>query len=189
MPLTILFDADDTAENLLNCWVAMLNEHYGTTVTIEDVKQWDVSMAFPELTKEQVYGVLQMDALWERLDPLPGSQRILQQLYDEGHQLYMVTATDYRTCKAKFDRILALFPFLDAHHIIITSNKQLVKGDILIDDGPHNLVGGDYFKILFDRPHNRSFNEQTIGAVRVNTWDEILNVIQKLKQEKEGNNV
>ena len=37
MPLTILFDADDTAENLLNCWVAMLNEHYGTTFTIEDV--------------------------------------------------------------------------------------------------------------------------------------------------------
>lgn len=24
--MTILFDADDTVENLLNCWIGMLNE-------------------------------------------------------------------------------------------------------------------------------------------------------------------
>lgn len=176
-PLTILFDSDDTAENLLNCWVGMLNERYGTTVTIDDVKQWNVALAFPELTEEQVYGVLQMDALWERLAPLPGSQRVLQRLHDEGHKLYMVTASDYRTCRTKFDRILALFPFLDANHIIITSNKQMVKGDILIDDGPHNLVGGDYFKILFDRPHNRTFDATAEGAVRAFSWDDVYEMI------------
>lgn len=178
-PLTILFDADDTAENLLNCWVEMLNERYGTTVTIEDVKQWNVALAFPELTEEQVYGVLQMDALWERLSPLPGSQRVLKQLCDEGHNLYMVTASDYRTSKAKFDRILALFPFLDARHIIITSHKQMVKGDILIDDGPHNLIGGEYFKILFDRPHNRAFDAASEGAVRAFSWDDVYKMIHQ----------
>lgn len=31
--LTILFDADDTVENLSDCWIAMLNERYGTSVT------------------------------------------------------------------------------------------------------------------------------------------------------------
>lgn len=29
--LTILFDADDTVENLSDCWIAMLNERYGTS--------------------------------------------------------------------------------------------------------------------------------------------------------------
>ena len=32
--LTILFDADDTVENLSDCWIAMLNERYGTSVTL-----------------------------------------------------------------------------------------------------------------------------------------------------------
>ena len=45
--LTILFDADDTVENLSDCWIAMLNERYGTSVTPEDVHGWDISLAFP----------------------------------------------------------------------------------------------------------------------------------------------
>lgn len=165
--LTILFDADDTVENLSDCWIAMLNERYGTSVTPEDVHGWDISLAFPTLTKEQVFGVLHDDELWRRITPIPGSVEVLQKLYDEGHQLYMVTASSYHTCKTKVERLLELFPFLDWEHIIFACNKQMVRGDVLIDDAPHNLVGGEYAKILFDRPHNRSFDHVAHDALRV----------------------
>lgn len=148
--LRILFDADDVAETLLEGWVKTLNERYGTTTSVEDVTDWDVSKAFPTLTKQQIYGVLQEDEVWAKLTPMPGAQEYLKRLHDEGHELYMVTATDYRTCRVKIERILELFPFLDANHIIIAHNKQMVMGDVLIDDGPHNLVNGPYFRILFD---------------------------------------
>lgn len=92
----------------------------------------------------------------------------------------MVTASNYQTCAAKVERLLELFPFLDWNHIILTSNKQMVRGDILIDDGPHNLVGGDYMKFLFDRPHNRSFDEKVHGIERVYTWDEIYDEVCKI---------
>lgn len=175
--LTILFDADDTVENLCDCWIAMLNERYGTSVTLEDVRDWDITLAFPTLTKEQVFGVLHDDELWRRITPIPGSVEVLQKLQQEGHQLYMVTASDYRTCKTKVERLLELFPFLDWGHIVITSHKQMVHGDILIDDGPHNLVGGEYFKILFDRPHNRNYDDAANGMLRLHTWEEIDTVI------------
>lgn len=171
--LTILFDADDVAEMLLDSWVNTLNDRYGTSVCVEDVTDWDVSLAFPTLTKEQIYGVLQDSELWSNLTPMPGAQECLQRLYDEGHDLYMVTATDYRTCRAKIERILELFPFLDVNHIIIAHNKQMIKGDILIDDGPHNLINGDYRKILFDRPHNRKFDAAANDMLRVKSWKEI----------------
>lgn len=177
-PLTILTDADDVIENLLDCWVAMLNNRFGTSTSPEDVTDWNVSLAFPTLTKEQVYGVLADDELWHMIEPIPGAQETLQKLYDEGHNIYIVTASDYRTCKAKFDRILPLFPWLDWNHVIITNNKQMVKGDILIDDGPHNLVDGDYMKLLFDRPHNRSFDARANGVIRVETWEEIYEAVQ-----------
>lgn len=171
--LTILFDADDTVENLVECWTSMLNERHGTSVTPEDITSWEIYKAFPTLTKDQVYSVLREDALWHRLQPIPGSVEVLSKLYHEGHQLYMVTASDYRTCKPKAERLLEIFPFLDWKHIIFTSNKQMVKGDILIDDGPHNLIDGDYFKILFDAPHNRSFPEAEYGMMRAHNWDEV----------------
>lgn len=116
--LTILFDADDTVENLSDCWIAMLNERYGISVTPEDVHSWDISLAFPTLTKEQVFGVLHDDELWRRITPISGSVEVLQKLYDEGHQLYMVTASSYHTCKTKVERLLELFPFLDWEHIM-----------------------------------------------------------------------
>lgn len=166
-----------TIENLSDCWIAMLNERYGTSVTPEDVHGWDISLAFPTLTKEQVFGALHDDELWRRITPIPGSVEVLQKLYDEGHQLYMVTASSYHTCKTKVERLLELFPFLDWEHIIFACNKQMVRGDVLIDDAPHNLVGGEYAKILFDRPHNRSFDHVAHDALRVNTWEEIDQVI------------
>lgn len=177
---TILFDADDTSENLSEVWLAVLNEKYGTSVAVTDIHDWDVSLAFPGLTREQVYGALNWEVLWQQLAPLPGSQRVLQQLYDEGHQLYMVTATDYRHCKPKMDAILAMFPFLDWDHVILTSRKQLVRGDILIDDGPHNLVGGDYVRILFDRPYNHDFPDRAEGCIRAHGWDEVYTIIAEL---------
>lgn len=80
--LTILFDADDTVENLSDCWIAMLNERYGTSVTPEDVHGWDISLAFPTLTKEQVFGVLHDDELWRRT--LYGDCIQLSHLQNEG---------------------------------------------------------------------------------------------------------
>ena len=184
VPLTILFDADDVAENLLNCWIKLLNERYGTSVAFEDIKDWDMTLAFPTLTKQQLFGVLTEDELWRSLEPMPGSQRILQKWYDQGHKLYMVTASDYRTCKVKVERILEMFPFLDWEHIIFATDKQMVRGDILIDDGVHNLIGGAYYKILFNRPHNRGLDVEKYGIRRAETWDEVDALVERYAKER-----
>lgn len=174
----LLFDADDVLENLLECWVRLLNERYGTNVDTEDVTSWDVAEAFPTLTREQVYELLSEDHLWESLSPTPGSQKILKKLHEEGFEIYVVTATDYRTCRVKFDRIKEMFPTLDDQHLIVTHNKQMVIGDILVDDKPENLIGGTYYGILVDRPHNRRFDAEAAGFVRVHNFSEIYTAIK-----------
>ena len=186
-PLTILFDADDVAENLLNCWFKIPSDPlylkpYFHQVAFEDIKDWDMTLAFPTLTKQQIFGVLHDDELWKSLEPMPGSQRVLQKWFDQGHQLYMVTASDYRTCKVKVERILEMFPFLDWEHIIFASNKQMIRGDILIDDGIHNLLNGEYFKILFNRPHNRGLDVEKYGVQRADTWDDVDSMVQEFAE-------
>lgn len=180
-PLTILFDADDTIENLLECWTATLNERYHLCVSPEDITDWDISKFYNVLTPKQVFSVLEEDEIWNRLEPIPGSQCALQKLYNEGHNLYMVTATNYKTCEAKMNRIFELFPFLNWEHVIISHNKQMIKGDILIDDAPHNLIDGDYLKILFSKSHNDSFDCYSHKIIRVNNWDEIYSYIELYK--------
>lgn len=174
----LLFDADDVLENLLECWVAVLNSRYGTSVTASEITTWDVSIAFPDLTWNQVYEPLIGDEIWNALSPKPGSQRILKQLQYEGFEIYIVTATDYRNCKVKFDKLKEMFPFLDVRNFIVAHNKQMVYGDILVDDNPKNLIGGHYYGILYDAPHNRNFDCEQAGITRVHNFDEVYAAIK-----------
>ena len=147
--LTILVDMDDTIENLAEAWVAYLNARHQTSTSLSDITDWDISKAFPTLTKDQVYAPLFEDTFWSWVKPMKGASETLQKLIADGHTVLIVTTSNYQTLAAKMEQVLFhYFPFLTWNDVIITAHKQLIKGDVLVDDGIHNLEGGDYFKIL-----------------------------------------
>lgn len=179
--LTILIDMDDVLENLSSAWVNMLNKRYGTRVKREDLTDWDMSQFFPELTPDQVYGVLQDEELWETVEPLPGAVDGVRWLIEQGHDVYVVTSSYYKTIRPKVDLVLKkYFPFIKDDKLIIASTKQMIKGDVLIDDGVHNLICGTYEKILMDAPYNRSFPAEDYGMYRACGWPDILRFVRTI---------
>lgn len=76
--LKILIDMDDTIEHLLTTWVDCLNARYGTSVKQEDVTQWDLQLAFPSLTKEQIHAPLEEDEFWMQVKPMDGASEAIQ---------------------------------------------------------------------------------------------------------------
>lgn len=179
--LTILVDIDDTIENLCEEWVGILNKKHGTNVRYEDVTEWDISKFFPELTKAQVFEPLHTPDIWYSLSPKDGAIRNIKKLIEDGHDVFLCTSTDYRNIKYKFVGVIArLFPFIDWSHVIVANHKQMILGDIMVDDAPHNLENGNYIKILMTAPHNKSYDVTGKGIIRCNTWDEIYEVIDNL---------
>lgn len=69
---------------------------------------------------------------------------------------------------------------LSWNDVIITADKHIILGDVLIDDGVHNLTGGKYQKILMDAPHNRGIDEKSIPAVRVYNWEQTYGEVNKI---------
>ena len=180
--MTILVDMDDTIEYLLQAWVRGVNARFRRDASADDVHSWDVSEAFPGLTREQVYSIPDEPGFWGTVDPVPGAAEALQRLMDSGHKIFIVTATTYESVPEKMhDLLFRYFPFLQWDQVIITGNKQMIRGDVLIDDGVHNLEGGDYFKILMTAPHNRNYDAEANGMIRVHTWAEIEQVIAELE--------
>lgn len=172
--LTVLIDMDDTIENLCDVWVQCLNERYGTSVKPTDIKEWDMTKAFPTLSRKQIYEPLFDEELWERITPLPGAVETIKKIIDDGHKVVIVTASHQDAVSMKLNNVLfKYFPYLTIDDVIITSQKQLVHGDILIDDAPHNLEGGQYMKLLFDAPHNQSYKTEGTDIIRVHNWAEI----------------
>lgn len=182
--LTILIDMDDTLEDLLGAWVSYLNSQYGTNVHKEDVRQWDISVAFPSLSKTQAYEPILLDDFWKTVKLKDGAVEIVQKLIDDGHRIYVVTASAYETLRTKMEDVLfRYFPFLSWGDVIIASCKQMIKGDILIDDGVHNLLGGEYTGVLMDSPHNADFHNEDVGIVRVHSWGEIYKVVKEIAKK------
>lgn len=179
--LTVLIDADDTIENLCEVWVSWLNEKYNTTVSPTDIKEWDMTKAFPTIPRSEVFKPLFDEAIWKRVTPLPGAVENIQKLIEDGHKVIIVTASHPDTISNKWHYVVEkYFPYITSHDIIVTSKKQLIKGDVLVDDAPHNLEDGDYFKILFDAPHNQSYDAEAKDMTRVYNWDEIYFVINDI---------
>lgn len=183
--LTILVDLDDTLTNLSETWVRVLNERHGLSAKHSDISEWDIGLIFPTLTKEQVIQPLLEDDFWDLVTPLPGSAEYLGKIINDGHLIYIVTASYYTTLKAKMDKVLfKYYPFLSWDNVIVTSNKQMVRGDILIDDGIHNHIGGDYHNVLMDAPHNKRYDAETNGFIRVHSWREVYREVNRLAKEK-----
>lgn len=185
--MTILVDMDDTIEQLLKAWVQGVNRKYHRNVSVDEVTEWDVSKAFPGLSFAQVYAIPMEPGFWKTVEPIPGAAEGLQRLMAAGHQVLIVTATVFDSVPEKMNEVLfKYFPFLSWDQVIITGRKQMIRGDVLIDDGVHNLEGGDYVKLLMTAPHNRSYDAEANGMIRVHSWEEIPAIIEQLEREKQS---
>lgn len=181
--LTVLIDMDDVLENLSEVWIQILNERHGTSVQPEDIKEWDMTKAFPSLTRDEVFMPLYEEPTWMRVTPRPGAQEAVTKLKEDGHELIVVTASHPNTVRYKLNHVLfKYFPEITYDQVVITSKKQLICGDVLIDDNPSNLEGAAYAGILMTQPHNLSYNIRTEWIKRAHTWGEAYELVHQLSE-------
>lgn len=172
---TILVDMDDTLESLVPAWVEWLNKYHELNVDPESITEWDMGIAFPSLSRDELFAPLSIREFWNTVKPKPGAVECVKKLIDDGHRVYVCTASHYKGLKDKMEvALFQNFPYLKWANVIIVQHKHLIRGDFIIDDAPHNLkdwYGGVSLPFLMDAPHNRCTKET--GMIRVHTWDEI----------------
>ena len=107
---------------------------------------------------------------------VPGSQRVMEQLNDQ-YELFVVSAAlEFpQSLNEKVDWLAEHFPFISWQRIVLCGSKQIVRGEIMIDDHFKNL---DFFEgrtILFTQPHNQAFDRH--GHERVHSWDDVARLL------------
>ena len=174
----VVIDIDDTIIDLLGAWCKWLNDKYDLNIQPEDVKEWDMKKTFYMLSDKQIYKPLNDSVFWKTVEPKAGSAEYINRLIDYGYDVYLCTATSYKNVWTKYvDIIQRYFPFITWDKVIITSNKQMVRCDVMIDDGVHNLIGADCCRILMDAPHNRDCDIEKHELYRFNNWKDIYEFI------------
>ena len=177
--MIIGIDFDGTINNMLETWIELLNKRHGTTVKIEDVVEWELTKVFPTLSKKDLFAPLNEPEYWSAVTFKPDAVEIIKRLFDEGHEIYIVTSSSYRTLIPKFDNCLfAYLPFLTKENVIITYNKSLINCDLLLDDAEHNLINFKGIKVIFDALYNKN---STVADFRVTSWKDFYELVTELK--------
>lgn len=187
--LTILIDMDDTIENFCETWVAFLNEKHIRNVRHADIVDWELYEFYPGLSHEEIYAPLNTVEFWKRVKPFPGAVYYIQKMIEDGHRVVVVTASGVNTIALKMNLMLfKYFPFLSFNDVIIASQKDLIKGDLLIDDAIHNFERWDGAGIMMNAPHNQKYDAEAHGLKRANNWIEIYQIVQEFCTEGEDTN-
>lgn len=145
-------DLDSVLNNLNEVWINVYNEKYNDSLTLEDIKCWDMSKYVK--CGNEIYNILDETHL-ENLQPQPYAIEVTKRI-SEKHKIFVVSASEYYNVPVKVRWLNKHFSHIKTENIIFCHDKSLLSGlDMLIDDGLHNITSFSRNVIVFDQRWNR----------------------------------
>ena len=180
--MRIGIDLDDVCNDLVFKWIECYNADYNDTLSIEDVKSWDIA-DYTKIGKD-FYKYLGNERLFKMLSINDGAANIIEKLCQQ-HEVYIVTANasyNKGVCDDKVNFVKKFMPFFPIKNIIFINNKSLLDLDVLIDDGLHNFEGFKGAKVVFDRPWNQDYSKPSKYDWRIVNWNVgVLSIIRLIE--------
>lgn len=170
----ILLDMDGVLCNLIAKWFKAYNEEYGDQIDVAALDQWGPHRI--ARAGKAIYKYLSQPGFFRDLEPIPGAVGGVRALLERGHDVVIVTAAR-QGHRDKLAWIREHLPFLPRDNVVFTHRKELVRGDLLLDDAPQNLKAFARYGIpvAMAYPYNAG-----VDCLRVADWSEFLTLVDRL---------
>ena len=137
----ILLDCDGVLGDFTGTLLMQLNEKLGTDYTRDRVRQFDMRTWLDDDAFATAQDILNAPGFARSLDPIEGAIASVLTLRAFGHEVYVVTSPFVTNPTWEHDRRrwLDVAFGIDEDHIISTTAKHLVAGDVFVDDRPKHV--------------------------------------------------
>lgn len=174
--MTILVDIDSTITNFSETLLDALNLSSSTNYAYDEINHY----GWFDTTFERPWGLVNTTRFWDRISVNPVAVKVIENWIREGQTVYLVTASSYnemlgyKVCKTmdNFDPNL-----LTADNVIVCHNKNMIKGDLLIDDFEGNLKEFDGKTICYAQPWNKDYK-----GLRTDSWFMIEHMVANMEK-------
>ncbi|AWB44103.1 hypothetical protein DCC85_07650 [Paenibacillus sp. CAA11] len=152
----VAIDMDDTICHLVPKAIHYHNELFPNfPLTIEQINNFDLSGIWhPDCTEDIFFG---RPGLYEELEIFDEyTVEEIRRLTDS-YDVIIVTAARPASVAEKWNWLQKHLPFIPFENFFVAKRKYLLNFDLLIDDGPHNLIAAREAgrqTILIPRPWN-----------------------------------
>jgi len=166
--------------------VDIYNLRHKTNIAVSDLVTYKFHNCLDASIADELISYFNEKMLYISLWPLPGSIKVLKELTEMGHEIYIVTATDSKNLVWKEELIEKFFPYIPKKNVIKLHKKELLNLDVLIDDCLENFINSSAEKICFNYPWNQTIDIDSI--YRVNSWDSVIDIIKEIERKKTNGN-
>ncbi|MFT3890285.1 MAG: hypothetical protein QM730_01515 [Anaerolineales bacterium] len=178
--MRILIDMDGVLADFDGEFIKRWRERYPDQfyIPIHERTLFYVKDQYPPEFHPQLMEILLEPNFFRTMMPIEGGREALHEMDTLGFEVFICTSpfSTYQNCV--LEKYQWVENYLGAHwvdRIILTKDKTLVRGDILIDDKPH-ITGVDvptWEHILYDRPYNQNVEKRRLTW---KTWKDVLHV-------------
>lgn len=167
--MRILVDMDEVLVDFMGPLINQYNAIYNKSLTREDITGWSLPEGMCEIYKDESRN------FFVGLSPLPASRWGMDHISKHDAIIASSPSLEAHIAKQKMIWVENYFPEFP---LVLTERKDIFEADVLIDDAIHNLTGFSGWKIVMDRPWNRSYE----GAeYRVKGWVGIVKAIREIE--------
>lgn len=179
--MIILVDQDgvlaDIGRGFDEAWV---RAHPHETFIPEELRTYfQIEDNYPENLRDKVRGILASPGFFAGLPAISGGAEALRGMLRRKHDVFICTSPFKRNINCAAEKLKWIIRNLGeefAPRVIITEDKTLVRGDILIDDKPKikGLLKPVWEHVLFDQPYNKTAD----GKRRLDwfNWKKVLKI-------------
>ena len=160
--MLILLDQDGVLADFERAFVEAWRTRFPERrwVAVEDRRTFYVRDDYPAELRADVESIYHSAGFYRSLPVIPGAVAAVAELQSLGHDVRICSAplTAYRHCVAeKFEWVEKHFGAEFVDRLVLTKDKTLVRGDVLVDDRPAVLgaLNPTWRHVVFDQPYNR----------------------------------
>lgn len=139
MKPTLLLDMDGPIAYLAERVIEIMSDEYGILIDVPENETWEESEEIGPATKKLIYEVMNRPGFSRNLDVVDGAIEGVKLLQDY-YEVVILTAPMDNNHNASDKMFWARKHFPNIDDVILTKRKDLVYGDVLIDDRVSNLI-------------------------------------------------
>jgi Uncharacterized protein conserved in bacteria len=175
----ILVDLDGVVVD----WSAQFShdlEFYYPDLEFEEMREFVTPTHLPQAHQDAINTVKNRSGFYAEMEPIPYAIDALDDMAEE-HTVFLCSAPEIFNATCESDKKTWVRDWLGvewAKRLILTKDKTMVRGDILIDDRPDvtGVMEPLWRHVIFSAP----YNDDVFDKPRLDSWDDWRDVLGKV---------